>query len=312
MTPEAPLSAPKHFEYDPAAGIAAGRYAIGQMLPGWGMAGDQRLEEPHSVAFTDSEEISLDFYPLCEIVGCPEAVLFLSTTVANAFLSVKLCEVRPDGVSALISKGAVHLAHRSGSSDSEALIPDQVYEVRIPLQATAYCVMGRRLRLLVSAADCQNYWPTPDPHTMKLYFGPRRASRLELPVTNSLQGIQGLEFRESDFMPPTPPEEMNLPEYSITHDLVADALETRIATKSGCGVNRSRYRIHRQNPANAVIESDYEYPLERDGFSALVKSRCVTSSNVETFRHNVAVEITLNGEAYWSREWSTQVPREHF
>src|SRR5207302_1481525 len=31
--------------YRPDVGIAAGRYAIGQMLPGWGMGDDQRLDE---------------------------------------------------------------------------------------------------------------------------------------------------------------------------------------------------------------------------------------------------------------------------
>lgn len=314
MYSDLPPSASMAFEADPAAGIAAGRYAIGQMLPGWGMAGDQRLEEPHSLAFSSLEikgHNSLA-YPVSNLVGCPEVVLFLSASAESAFLSVKLCEVQPDGTSVLITKGALNLSHRDSGLNPEPLEPDAIYEVRVRMQATAYRLVGGRLRLLISSADSQNYWPTASPHTLKLYVGRNRPSRLEFSLSGDATSIPASEFRESDFMPPVPPEEMNLPEYSVTHDLIADALETRIVTKSGCGVNRSRYRIHRLDPANAVIESEYEYPLERESFSALVKSRCVTQSDETTMSHEVAVEITLNGKPYWAKEWSTRVPRKHF
>src|SRR5262249_27105108 len=35
----------RHLVYRPDVGVAAGRYVIGQMLPGWGMSDDQRLDE---------------------------------------------------------------------------------------------------------------------------------------------------------------------------------------------------------------------------------------------------------------------------
>jgi putative CocE/NonD family hydrolase len=291
--------------YDPAAGRAAGRYAIGHMLPGWGMAGDQRLEEPHSLVFPLPE------LPEGDLVGIPEAVLFVSCSAPAAFLSAKLCDVAPDGSSVLITKGGLNLVYRHGSQSPEPLIPGQVYEIRLPLQATAHRLRpGHRLRLLLAAADFQNYWPTPLPHTLTVHLGTAHPSRVLVPLAGSpAPALPEPRFLPSDFAP-IPPEEMNFPEYAIHHDLVGDALEVRISTRSGCGTNRSRYRVHRREPAVASIESEYEYPLERPGFSARIHSRCETRSTATTFRHSVTVKITLNGEAYWQKEWVTEdLPR---
>src|SRR4029078_6613043 len=38
--------------YRADVGIAAGRYVIGQMLPGWGMPDDQRIDEPFCLVLT--------------------------------------------------------------------------------------------------------------------------------------------------------------------------------------------------------------------------------------------------------------------
>src|SRR5213076_2414788 len=83
--------------YRPDVGIAAGRYAIGQMLPGWGMGDDQRLDEGLSLLFTGD---TLGDEPPIELIGAPVASLWLSSTAEIAFVSVKLCDVAPDGMSA--------------------------------------------------------------------------------------------------------------------------------------------------------------------------------------------------------------------
>ena len=102
--------------YRPDVGVAAGRYAIGQMLPGWGMPGDQRLDEPFSLLYTTE--------PLedgLELLGAPEARLFLSCTAPVAFLSVKLCDVARDGTSVLVTKGVLNLTHRTSHECPEPL-----------------------------------------------------------------------------------------------------------------------------------------------------------------------------------------------
>ena len=202
-----------------------------------------------------------------------------------------------------IQKGE-NLVYRHGSQAPAPLVPDQVYEIYLPLQATAYRLRsGHRLRLLLAAADFQNYWPTPLPHTLTLHVGPGHPSRVVLPLAGAPDPtLPEPRFLPSDF-PPTPPEEMNRPQYHVVHDLVADALEVQIITRSGCGVNYSRYRVHRRNPAFTAIDSSYTYPLKRPDFEAKVQARSKTYSDIDGFRHHVEVEITLDDEPYWKQEW---------
>src|SRR5207248_7928536 len=51
LKPDVGAAGTRELEYRPDVGVAAGRYAIGQMLPGWGMGDDQRLDEGLSLAY---------------------------------------------------------------------------------------------------------------------------------------------------------------------------------------------------------------------------------------------------------------------
>jgi predicted acyl esterase len=289
--------------YRPDVGVAAGRYAIGQMLPGWGMPDDQRLDEPFSLVYTSD--------PLkepAELIGTPEVVLFLSSTADVAFLSVKLCDIAPDGTSVLVTKGVLNLTHRN-SHRPEPLEPAQVYEIRLPLLAAAYRFrQGHRIRLMVAAADFQNAWPTPLPHTLTLHSGPAHRSRIEIPLAGEPASEGAPVFLSSEF-PPLPPDQIPSPEYQITRDLVRRTIEASYRTRSGIGVNGCRYIVSIDRPAEAWVDSDFEYPMDRPGLSVRVRSRCLTRSDASTFHHTVRVEITVNGEPHWKKSWQLSVPR---
>jgi len=293
--------------YRPDVGVAAGRYVIGQMLPGWGMADDQRLDEGLSLVYTGDplgKEAPLD------VIGAPVAHLWVSSTAAVAFLSVKLCDVAPDGTSVLVTKGVLNLTHRSTLGQAEPLVPGQVYAVRVPLLATAYRFrQGHRLRLLIAAADFQNAWPTPLPHTLTVSYGQAHPSSLELPIAGERETRLAVPaFLPSDF-PPLPPDQIPTPDYTLTRDLIRNVLTVQIRTQSGIGMNRSTYSVSVNRPAEAVVHSEYEYPLERAGMSFRIRSTCITRSDEQAFHHLTTVEITLNGELYWHKNWAVSVPR---
>jgi predicted acyl esterase len=291
--------------YRPDVGIAAGRYAIGQMLPGWGMGDDQRLDEGLSLVYTGEP---LGAEPAVELLGAPVARLWLSSTAEVAFVSVKLCDVAPDGTSVLVTKGLLNLTHRDSHERPEPLVPGQVYEVRVPLLAAAYRFRpGHRLRLMIACADFQNAWPTPLPHTLTVHHGPAFPSRLELPLAGPAE-LPEPRFGPSDF-PPLPPEQVPTPDYSVSRDLVRNAVTVSIKTLSGIGVNRSSFTVHVDRPAEAAVRSEFEYPLERPGLSVLVRSHCVTRSDAQAFHHLTSVEVTVNGRPHWGKSWSLSVPR---
>lgn len=297
--------------YRPDVGIAAGRYVIGQLLPGWGMPDDQRLDEGLSLVFS-----SEPFAEPREMVGVPVARLAVSSTTSVAFLSVKLCDVAPDGTSVLISKGVLNLTHRESRGDPskcepKPLIPGEIYEIELPLLLLAYrMARGHRLRVMIAAADFQNAWPTPLPHTLSLHHSGRHRSSITIPFTRAAEPpLPEPQFLPSDF-PPLPPDQIPTPQYSVTRDLIANTMTVDIRTQSGVGINRSHYIVNVGRPAEAVVHSDYEFKMNRAGMAIVVRSNCVTRSDEQSFHHIVDVNITINEHPHWQKQWSISVPRQ--
>lgn len=310
LWPRAALPGRTELPYKVDVGHASGRYVIGQFLPGWGMPDDQRLDEPFCAVFDLDPDIHLDEL---ELVGTPEARLYLSCTASTALISAKLCDVAPDGTSVLITKGVLNLTHRNGHTYPEPLAPGQVYEVRFSLLATAYRLRrGHRLRLMLAPADFQNAWPTPEPHSLTIHHSPEYQSTLCLPF-RAVEDRDGARpdypsFRPSDF-PPLPADQLPTPEYEIRRDLVRQKVEVCYTTQSGAGKNRSRYTVNLLRPADASVDSEFEYPLQWSGTDVLVRSHCLTRSDETAFHHTTEVEVSINGRPHWSKSWRLSVPR---
>jgi hypothetical protein len=223
---------------------------------------------------------------------------------------VKLCDVAPDGTSFLVTKGVLNLTHRAGHDRPTPLVPGRVYEVTVPLLAIAYRFLpGHRSRLMIAAADFMNAWPTPTLHTLTLYTGGDRASHVEWPVA----GPCDLTLREPEFLPsdvpPLPPDQIPTPDYSVTRDFIRQTMTVTIRTQSGISTNQSSYTVSINRPAEAVVRSEYEYPMERSGMAILVRAQCVTRSDAQAFHHVTDVEATVNGRVHWSKSWTVSVPR---
>jgi hypothetical protein len=92
-------------------------------------------------------------------MGQPAVTLRVSASAELASLSVKLCDVFPDGTSALITRGTMDLA---GAGPSVSLL----------LDACAYRPdPGHRLRLSVAGADWPNTIAPPGPVTITVHGG---------------------------------------------------------------------------------------------------------------------------------------------
>jgi putative CocE/NonD family hydrolase len=137
------------FEYRPTVGIAGGLWSGG--VP-FGLPTDQRPDELHALTYTTAP---LDA-PL-EIAGWPRTVLHVrSTAPAMAFVA-RLCDVAPDGTSALVTTGVLNGTRRASLTQPEPMDPEQTYELDIELDCTAWRLEpGHRLRLAVSSADFPN------------------------------------------------------------------------------------------------------------------------------------------------------------
>jgi len=143
------IAGPRSLEVEPDVGTAAWIDCAGH-LP-WGLSTDQREDDARSLTW------EWDAQPL--VVGQPSLTLDVSASTPLAFLSVKLCDVFPDGTSVLITRGTVDLATVGRP-------------VSLLLDACAYRPdPGHRLRLSVAGADWPNTIAPPGPVTLTVHGG---------------------------------------------------------------------------------------------------------------------------------------------
>jgi putative CocE/NonD family hydrolase len=157
----------------PDVGTAAWISCAGK--PPWTLPDDQREDDAVSLAY--------DWEPLdraLEILGHPRLRITVASPHPIAFLSARLCDVFPDGASALVSRGVLNLTHRDGHADPKPLVPDEPTAVELELEATSWIFEpGHRVRLALAGADWPNTWPPPYAGILRLE---RASLELELPV----------------------------------------------------------------------------------------------------------------------------------
>ncbi len=107
-----------------------------------------------------------------EIAGYPLVRLRISATASVAGVALRLCDVAPDGTSTLVSRGFLNLTRRGGMATAEPLVPGEVYDVDVEIDAAAWqWAPGHVLRLALAGADWPNVIAPPSPLTLRVHGG---------------------------------------------------------------------------------------------------------------------------------------------
>jgi putative CocE/NonD family hydrolase len=130
---------------------------VGLQKPEWlpfppeGLPREQTPDDLKSLLF-DSEPLRADL----EILGRPVARIRIAADQPVAKIALRLCEVRPDGKSWLVTYGLLNLTHRHGDQTPVPLTPGETYDVDVELSFIAHrFASGSRIRLAVS----ESLWP---------------------------------------------------------------------------------------------------------------------------------------------------------
>ena len=165
----------------------------------WGLPGDQRLDDALSLTY--------DWEPLesgLDVMGHPRVRLTVTSAVPVAYLGVRLCDVFPDGTSALACRGLLNLTHRHGHDVPVALEPGVLTEVELELEATSWVFEpGHRVRLALAGSDWPNNWPPPSGAPLQVERG---SVELVLPV------LGGPSLLPPPSLPPTNGRDTHAPE----------------------------------------------------------------------------------------------------
>jgi len=296
------LDGPRALVVRPDIGTSAWIDCAGH-LP-WGLSGDQREDDAHSLRYewpADGEVL----------VGHPVARLRVSADAPLASLSVKLCDVFPDGASALVTRGSLDLAYRDGlhaPASPSPLVPDEVHDVVVELDACAYeFTPGQTIRLSVAGADWPNTVAPPAPVTLTVHGG-----TLELPRYAG-------EAWEPDFAPgaESSAEDPDGVSWTVTRDVLRQT--TTCAVRHG-----STYGV----PHDGTATEEYagEVAVDNVSFAQHAAAECtfrlswpgvevrVTSTmrlDVTADGYDVRTDVTAydGDEQVSHREWSEHVPR---
>jgi predicted acyl esterase len=136
---------------------------------------DQREEDARSACFE---------FPVGDdaltVLGRPRVTLRLRPAASGGTVVARLSDVAPDGLSTLVTRGALNLAARRGPERAEPWPAGTVEDVTFELTAACHVFEpGHRIRLAVSSAYWPWIWPHPAPGGFTL---DPAGSRLDLPV----------------------------------------------------------------------------------------------------------------------------------
>jgi putative CocE/NonD family hydrolase len=211
------LDGPRALEVEPDVGTSAWIDCAGH-LP-WGLSGDQRLDDERSLTWE---------WPADETVlmGYPIARLQVSADAPDASLALKLCDVFPDGASALVTRGSLDLRFRDGvHGEAKPLEPERVYDVVVQLDACGYeFAPGQTMRLSIAGADWPNTVAPPTPVGLTVHGGD-----LELPLWSG--GLDGLNHPGFTPGAETSSEDPTGVDWTITDDVLRRT--TRCSVRHG-------------------------------------------------------------------------------
>jgi uncharacterized protein len=213
-------------------GVAAWN-SCGGGLP-WGQPLDQRSDNARSLCWDwPVEEIDGGDAPL-DIVGNAAVRLRVSSDRPFGHVSVKLCDVAPDGSVSLISRGMLDLRHRGcwpvdedgevGRAPTDLTVGEWV-GVTIGVEATTWRLLpGHVLRLAVAGTDWPNCWPPPGRVMLSIDSG---SVVIVLPIVDDLLDST------HDFVAGSGPsdDEADGVTWRIEHDVLAGV--TRAVTRYG-------------------------------------------------------------------------------
>jgi hypothetical protein len=298
----------------PDTGTAAWISCAGQ-LP-WGQPGDQRADDVWSLTYDWPVDAPL------ELLGHAHVELAVRANAPVAFLSAKLCDVFPDGTSALITRGFLNLCHRHGSTAPTPLPVGEPVAVAVELEATSWVVpAGHILRLAIAGTDWPNTWPPPAAVNLEI---DRRSVELALPVVTTDAPLPD----PPRFAPPPVDPAADGAEigagptrptvWRIEHDVLArrtcavvdhgstyDAPHGARVTEWYSG----EVGVYIDDPGEAWATATTRFEVSWPELAASTEARMTVRSTVDALDVAIELDVYADGESFASRRWREQIPR---
>ncbi len=277
-------------------------------------------ELPDEQSPDDEKSLCFDGEPVAEttdIVGAPKIKLWLASNSSVGQIAVRLCDLRPDGTSALITYGVLNLTHHKSHEAPASLNPGQPFKAEFALDQIAYRLPeGHRLRVAISTAYWPVVWPLSKAFELTLHSG-----SLALPVRPTAEGEEW-SFEEPEGAEPWKCEELRSASYN--RDVKTDPETGHITTAVDCdfGENRDldhglisgswtkeRWTIHPDDPLSAKVQAEWEQTGGREGAMWRTHVLAEMSADADNFNFRALLTAFEGEETVHQKLYEDSVPR---
>lgn len=305
---DAPAEVERSVAWNAACGLAAGEYFPFGFGPGE-LPDDQRADDALSACFDSPNQVETD------IVGPPRVRLRLSADRSHAQVVVRLCALRPDGTSALITMGLLNLRHRNGHAAPQDVTPGEQMDVEFTLDDIAYRLpAGQRLRLAISPGYFPFAFPDPEPVTLTIHGG-----QIDLPMGG------GADLPDFDAPRYAPPQEMRIDAQPheakrIVHDLGTKTWAQEITGDDGAATDLNtgltiarkvseRFSVQEDRPETATADLHWTRTYGRGDWQVRTEAKVRLTGGRTDWDMEVSLEAFEDKTQVFTRTWSAQVPR---
>ncbi|SDA60515.1 CocE/NonD family hydrolase [Mesorhizobium qingshengii] len=231
------------------------------------MAIDQRREDGLALCF-DTLPLDGDL----TLLGAPELDLLVTVDQPHVNLAARLCDVYPDGTSALMTYGVLNLSHRDSHEHPTPCAVGTPFRVRLKLNDFARTVpKGHRIRLALANQHWPILWPQPKLSTLSVACGD---STVMLPVRPPSPRDRDVRFEPAETAPPVPTTALDDGfDRRIVADDVGSGMQT-IALSSDHGrrryddraitvssANSDTMSIRADDPLSARLVTEYRWAI---------------------------------------------------
>ena len=277
---------------------------------------DQTADDRMSACF-DSAALEDDL----DILGAPLVDITVASDQPDGQIVVRLCDLRPEGTSNLVSLGMLNLRHRESFETPRDLTPGETYTVRVTLDQTAYRIpRGHSLRVAVSSS----YWPFAWPEGKLVTLG-LSGGALHLPIR------LGKHEEPTDWVgfnpaPPTPDpavrvmrngreeKQQSIEPFSGVRSLRFLGYHgQRELTERGLSLYSAVeevWTLDPKDPTSATVRIEWNRGLAGDGWS--VRTRFDTRMTCDETHYHVEHLLSAEevGKPVFERQFKCSVPRK--
>jgi len=273
----------------------------------------QNRDDALSLCFDSAEQDAVD------IVGAPVIRLTLASDKKNAQIAVRLCDLRPDGTSALITYGVLNLTHFKSHATPEPLTPGAEFEINLTLDQIAYRLpSGHRLRVAISTALWPLIWPSPEAATLTLHGG-----FIDLPSRPDTGAQDEWSFEEPVGSEPWQVEALRPPAYARAIKTDPHSGQIKLSIDADSGENKDlehgllsgswlkeRFSIHPDDPTSACATAEWEQTGGRSGQMWRTHVEARMTCDPDHFYSTARLRAYLNGALFFERTFEEKVARD--